>query len=336
MKSYKENQCVIISGESGAGKTEAAKRIMQYIASVSGESSSNIQKIKDMVLATNPLLESFGCAKTLRNNNSSRHGKYLQIQFNQQGEPIGANITNYLLEKARVVGQIQNERNFHIFYQFTKGASQAQRDTYGIQTPETYRYTNDSKCTSVDGIDDIADFKETIRAMEIIGLHQTEQDQILRLLASILWIGNVDFTENDQEQASIKDLSVPNFVAYLLDVDADALEKALTQRIVETSHGARRGSIYEVPLNKVQAKAVRDALAKAIYNNLFDWIVERVNQSLEATEGKDKTIGILDIYGFEIFESNSFEQICINYVNEKLQQIFIQLTLKTEQEEYVR
>ena len=336
MKSYKENQCVIISGESGAGKTEAAKRIMQYIASVSGESSSNIQKIKDMVLATNPLLESFGCAKTLRNNNSSRHGKYLQIQFNAQGEPIGANITNYLLEKARVVGQIQNERNFHIFYQFTKGASQAQRDTYGIQTPDQYSYTKDSKCTTVEGIDDIADFKETIKAMEIIGLHQGEQDQILRLLASILWIGNVDFVENDHEQASIRDLSVPNFIAYLLDVDAQALEKALTQRIVETSRGGRRGSVYEVPLNAVQAKSVRDALAKAIYNNLFDWIVERVNQSLDSPEGKDKTIGILDIYGFEIFENNSFEQICINYVNEKLQQIFIQLTLKTEQEEYVK
>lgn len=336
MKSYKENQCVIISGESGAGKTEAAKQIMQYIASVSGESSSNIQKIKDMVLATNPLLESFGCAKTLRNNNSSRHGKYLQIQFNQQGEPVGANITNYLLEKARVVGQIQNERNFHIFYQFTKGASQSQRDTYGIQTPDSYSYTRDSKCTSVDGIDDVADFRDTIKAMEIIGLHQQEQDQILRLLAAILWIGNVEFTENDQEQASIKDLSVPNFIAYLLDVDAQALEKALTIRIVETSRGGRRGSVYEVPLNAVQAKAVRDALAKAIYNNLFDWIVDRVNKSLDATSGKDKTIGILDIYGFEIFENNSFEQICINYVNEKLQQIFIQLTLKTEQEEYVR
>lgn len=336
MKSYKENQCVIISGESGAGKTEAAKRIMQYIASVSGESSSNIQKIKDMVLATNPLLESFGCAKTLRNNNSSRHGKYLQIQFNPQGEPVGANITNYLLEKARVVGQIQNERNFHIFYQFTKGASQSQRDTYGIQTPDMYSYTNDSKCTSVDGIDDIADFKETIQAMEIIGLHQTEQDQILRLLASILWIGNVQFTENDQEQASIKDLSVPNFIAYLLDVDAQALEKALTIRVVETSRGGRRGSVYEVPLNAVQARSVRDALAKAIYNNLFDWIVDRVNKSLDNTAEKDKSVGILDIYGFEIFENNSFEQICINYVNEKLQQIFIQLTLKTEQEEYVK
>lgn len=127
MNAYKENQCVIISGESGAGKTEAAKRIMQYIASVSGGTDSSIQQIKDMVLATNPLLESFGNAKTLRNNNSSRFGKYLELQFNAQGEPVGANITNYLLEKSRVVGQITNERNFHIFYQFAKAASQNHR-----------------------------------------------------------------------------------------------------------------------------------------------------------------------------------------------------------------
>ncbi len=127
MNAYKENQCVIISGESGAGKTEAAKRLMQYIANVSGGSNSSIQEIKDMVLATNPLLESFGNAKTLRNNNSSRFGKYLEIHFNQQGEPVGANINNYLLEKSRVVGQITNERNFHIFYQFTKAASSQYR-----------------------------------------------------------------------------------------------------------------------------------------------------------------------------------------------------------------
>lgn len=336
MKSYQENQCVIISGESGAGKTEAAKRIMQYIASVSGQSSSNIQKIKDMVLATNPLLESFGCAKTLRNNNSSRHGKYLQIQFNAQAEPIGANITNYLLEKARVVGQITNERNFHIFYQLTKGASQQQRELYGIQTPEAYAYTSASKCISVDGIDDIADFKETIRSMEIIGLQQNEQDQIFRLLASILWIGNIDFVENEEGNAAIRDTSVPNFVAYLLEVNAADIEKAITERIMETGGFGRRGSVYQVPLNPVQARAVRDALAKAIYDNLFDWIVARLNQSLQAKEGLDKAIGILDIYGFEIFENNSFEQLCINYVNEKLQQIFIQLTLKTEQDEYVR
>ncbi|ANB14006.1 myosin 5 [Sugiyamaella lignohabitans] len=337
MKSYSESQCVIISGESGAGKTEAAKRIMQYIASVSGGSaSSDIQRIKDMVLATNPLLESFGCAKTLRNDNSSRHGKYLEILFNGQGEPVGAQITNYLLEKARVVGQIRNERNFHIFYQFTKGATQQYREVYGIQGPETYLYTSASKCTSVDSIDDVKDFQETINAMKVIGLTQDEQDSVFRLLAAILWIGNIDFIEND-EGSQIRDSSVPNFVAYLLDVDAASIEKALTIRIVETSRGGRRGSVYESPLNVVQAKAVRDALAKAIYDKLFDWIVYRVNESLKAQKGSSSlSIGILDIYGFEIFENNSFEQICINYVNEKLQQIFIQLTLKSEQEEYVR
>lgn len=132
MNAYKENQCVIISGESGAGKTEAAKRLMQYIANVSGGSNSSIQEIKDMVLATNPLLESFGNAKTLRNNNSSRFGKYLEIQFNAQGEPVGANINNYLLEKSRVVGQITNERNFHIFYQFAKAASSTYRGSYSL------------------------------------------------------------------------------------------------------------------------------------------------------------------------------------------------------------
>lgn len=336
MKSYHENQCVIISGESGAGKTEAAKRIMQYIASVSGESSEGIQKIKDMVLATNPLLESFGCAKTLRNDNSSRHGKYLEILFNTQGEPVGANITNYLLEKNRVVKQIKNERNFHIFYQLTKGASQQQRETFGVQGPETYLYTSASGCTSVNSIDDVADFSQTLNAMGIIGLGQEEQDAIFRLLAAILWIGNISFVENEEGNAAIRDQSVPNFVAYLLDVDAAAVEKALTLRVMETSRGGRRGSVYEVPLNPVQATAVRDALAMAIYNNLFEWIVDRVNQSLRSNQQGEKTVGILDIYGFEIFESNSFEQICINYVNEKLQQIFIELTLKAEQEEYVR
>lgn len=336
MKSYSENQCVIISGESGAGKTEASKRIMQYIASASGGSSSNIQKIKDMVLATNPLLEAFGCAKTLRNDNSSRHGKYLEIQFNNQAEPVGANITNYLLEKGRVVGQIRNERNFHIFYQFAKAASENYRSTFGIQPPEAYTYTSASGCTSVNGINDEAEFKETIAAMNLIGLTQAEQDNLFKLLAAILWIGNMSFVEDQDGNAAIADVSVPNFVAYLLEVDAESVVKAVTHRIMETSRGGRRGSVYEVALNISQATSVRDALAKGIYNNLFDWIVERVNQSLRAPQDAARTIGILDIYGFEIFESNSFEQICINYVNEKLQQIFIQLTLKTEQDEYVR
>ena len=336
LKAYNENQCVIISGESGAGKTEAAKRIMQYIASASESHSESIGKIKDMVLATNPLLESFGCAKTLRNNNSSRHGKYLEIKFNAQYEPCAGNITNYLLEKQRVVSQIKNERNFHIFYQFTKGASENYRQIFGVQKPEQYVYTSASGCTSVDNMDDIEDFNETIKAMQVIGLIQEEQDQIFRMLAAVLWIGNISFTEDEEGNAKVRDTAVTDFVAYLLQINAQILIKAVVERTMETSHGMKRGSVYHVPLNIVQATAVKDALAKAIYNNLFDWIVDRVNKSLQAYPGAEKSIGILDIYGFEIFEHNSFEQICINYVNEKLQQIFIQLTLKSEQETYER
>lgn len=336
MKSYKDNQCVIISGESGAGKTEAAKRIMQYIASVSGGGDSSIQQTKDMVLATNPLLESFGNAKTLRNNNSSRFGKYLELEFNANGEPVGANITNYLLEKSRVVGQITNERNFHIFYQLTKGAPQKYRDSFGLQQPQSYLYTSRSKCFDVPGIDDVAEFKDTLDAMRVIGMSDAEQDNVFRMLAAILWIGNVQFSEDDSGNAIISDQSVVDFVAYLLEVDSAQVNKALTIRLMETARGGRRGSVYEVPLNRVQASAVRDALAKGIYFNLFDWIVERVNQSLTARGSITNSIGILDIYGFEIFDKNSFEQLCINYVNEKLQQIFIQLTLKAEQDEYAR
>ena len=336
MKSYNENQCVIISGESGAGKTEAAKRIMQYIAAASSTHTESIGKIKDMVLATNPLLESFGCAKTLRNNNSSRHGKYLEIKFNNQFEPCAGNITNYLLEKQRGVSQIKNERNFHIFYQFTKGASDAYRQTFGVQKPEQYVYTAAAGCISAETIDDLQDYQETLKAMRVIGLGQEEQDQIFRMLAAILWIGNVSFIENEEGNAQVRDTSVTDFVAYLLQIDSQLLIKSLVERIMETNHGMKRGSVYHVPLNIVQADAVRDALAKAIYNNLFDWIVSRVNKSLQAFPGAEKSIGILDIYGFEIFEHNSFEQICINYVNEKLQQIFIQLTLKSEQETYER
>lgn len=336
MKAYNENQCVIISGESGAGKTEAAKRIMQYIANVSGGSNSSIQEIKDMVLATNPLLESFGNAKTLRNNNSSRFGKYLEIQFNQQGEPVGANINNYLLEKSRVVGQIRDERNFHIFYQFTKAASAEHKTNFGVQPPTTYQYTSKSKCYDVPGIDDVADMKDTLNAMKVIGMTKAEQDEVFRMLAAILWIGNISFREDDQGNAAVVDQSVIDFVAYLLEVDSAHVNRAMTIRIIETSRGMRRGSVYDSPMNIAQATAVRDALSKAIYTNMFDWIVQRVNQSLRARGAIAQSVGILDIYGFEIFEKNSFEQLCINYVNEKLQQIFIQLTLKTEQEEYAR
>lgn len=247
MQAYKENQCVIISGESGAGKTEAAKRIMQYIAAVSGGKDSSIQEIKDMVLATNPLLESFGCAKTLRNNNSSRHGKYLELMFNDQGEPVGAQITNYLLEKGRVVGQVDGERDFHIFYQFTKAASAEQREMFGLQGPESYLYTSRSNCLSVPGIDDSDDWRETIKAMQVIGLSSTEQTQIFRMLAIILWLGNVQFEQMDDGNAKISDAGVTDFIAYLMEVDSALVEKVLTQRIMETQRSGRRGRLCSQP-----------------------------------------------------------------------------------------
>jgi myosin-1 len=206
---------------------------------------------------------------------------------------------------------------------------------FGISGPENFWYTNQSQCLQVDGIDDIKDYQDTLESMNVIGLSQDEQIGIHRVLALILWIGNVQFTEADNNSSFVTDADVTDFVAYLLEADSAKLEKTLISRIVETKRGGRRGSVYEVPLNPDQALSVRDALAKAFYDRLFEWIIERINIALKQGSGYDYTIGVLDIYGFEIFDHNSFEQLCINYVNEKLQQIFIELTLKAEQEEYV-
>ncbi|KAI9188885.1 class II myosin [Blastocladiella emersonii ATCC 22665] len=351
MKSYADNQCVIISGESGSGKTEAAKKIMAYIAHVSGGAdSTQIQHVKDMVLATNPLLESFGNAKTLKNTNSSRFGKYLEIFFNARGEPIGAHITNYLLEKTRVGMQLKNERNFHIFYQICKAAKAEYRDgsprstprpDFGISGPECYNYTNLSGCLTVDGIDDAAEYADVLEAMRVIGLSAQEQSDIHRLLAAILWLGNVDFAvdpDGNGEDAILGSATAQDAldsVAYLLQVDADTLRRALLCRVIVTPRAGGQFERFQSPLNVAQAVGVRDALAKSIYHRLFDWIVERVNRAMQPVEPVARSIGILDIYGFELFDNNSFEQLCINYVNEKLQQIFIELTIKTEQEDYV-
>ena len=209
-------------------------------------------------------------------------------------------------------------------------------DAFALQGPESYDYLRLSNCLDVPGINDAADFKDTLNAMDIINVDKKEKDNIFKMLATILWIGNISFAEDDSGNAYIAETRTSDHVANLLNVKGQHVSKALTLRIVETSRGGRRGSVYEVPLNIAQATAVRDALAKAIYFNLFDWIVAKLNVSLQARSSVDNTIGILDIYGFEIFERNSFEQLCINYVNEKLQQIFIQLTLRSEQEEYAR
>lgn len=189
-----ENQCVIISGESGAGKTVAAKYIMGYISKVSG-GGDKVQHVKDIILQSNPLLEAFGNAKTVRNNNSSRFGKYFEIQFSRGGEPDGGKISNFLLEKSRVVSQNEHERNFHIYYQLIEGASQEQRQNLGIMSPDYYYYLNQSDTYQVEGTDDRNDFHETMNAMQVIGIRGEDQQLVLQIVAGILHLGNISFRE---------------------------------------------------------------------------------------------------------------------------------------------
>lgn len=322
-----EGQCVIISGESGAGKTVAAKYIMNYIARVSGGGEA-VQRVKDIILESNPLLEAFGNAKSVRNNNSSRFGKYVEIQFTDSGLPVGGKISNFLLEKSRVVLRSCSERSFHIFYQMCAGADSHMKEQLGLMGPENYSYLSQSETYTVEGHDDIHEFKETLNAMSVIGLSSDEQQQILQVAAAILHLGNVSFTET-KNCATVQDDQFLAFPAYLLEVDAEALQTKLTSRRFDSKWGGKSERL-DVTLNVEQAVYSRDALAKGLYSRIFDYLVQRVNSAME-TKVQGQTIGILDIYGFEIFEKNGFEQFCINFVNEKLQQIFIELTLKAEQ-----
>uniref|UniRef100_A0A6I8S5Z3 Myosin IF n=1 Tax=Xenopus tropicalis TaxID=8364 RepID=A0A6I8S5Z3_XENTR len=326
-----ENQCVIISGESGAGKTVAAKYIMGYISKVSG-GGSKVQHVKDIILQSNPLLEAFGNAKTVRNNNSSRFGKYFEIQFSRGGEPDGGKISNFLLEKSRVVSQNENERNFHVFYQLIEGASDEQRQNLGIMTPDYFFYLNQSETYKVEGTNDKKDFYEMLEAMMVIGVSAEEQQMVLQISAGILHLGNISF----QEQGNYAKVECPDlldFPAYLLGVQKGRLNDKLTSRKMDSKWGGRSESIT-VTLNVEQASYTRDALSKALYARVFDFLVESINKAMQKPY-EEYSIGVLDIYGFEIFQKNGFEQFCINFVNEKLQQIFIELTLKAEQEEYV-
>eukprot|EP00727_Mastigamoeba_balamuthi_P011334 m51a1_g6823 putative myosin-IC (1126) ;mRNA; f:16060-20597 len=331
------NHCVIISGESGAGKTEASKMIMHYIAVVSGH-NEDVARVKDIILESNPLLEAFGNAKTVRNNNSSRFGKYMEIQFNRGGDPMGGRVTNYLLEKSRIVYQAPGERNFHSFYVLLAGADSGMRNTLRLRGPEEYHYTNQGDSVHVDGVDDANNFQEVVHAMDVIGITKQEQMSIWQMVAAILWLGNITFTANAKDEAQIADRAVLETFAHLLGVDARTAGEVLTHRTISTGTAGRsaRVSTYSSPLDVPNAEYARDAMAKALYSRLFDWIVARVNHALgwHQTDKGFVVLSILDIYGFEIFGKNTFEQLCINYVNEKLQQIFIELTLKSEQEEY--
>uniref|UniRef100_W5N887 Osteoclast-stimulating factor 1 n=1 Tax=Lepisosteus oculatus TaxID=7918 RepID=W5N887_LEPOC len=328
----RENQCVIISGESGAGKTVAAKYIMSYISRVSG-GGSKVQHVKDIILQSNPLLEAFGNAKTLRNNNSSRFGKYFEIQFSSGGEPDGGKISNFLLEKSRVVMRNPGERSFHIFYQLIEGASGDQRSSLGITSLDYYNYLNQSGSYKVEDINDKSDFQETMHAMNVIGIRSEEQMQVLQIVAGVLHLGNITFKESGN-YAAVESEEFLAFPAFLLGIDQSRLKEKLTSRKMDSKWGGKSESI-DVTLNVEQACYTRDALSKALHARVFDYLVESINKAM-VKDHQDYNIGVLDIYGFEIFQKNGFEQFCINFVNEKLQQIFIELTLKAEQEEYIQ
>ncbi|KAF7390930.1 hypothetical protein HZH66_009410 [Vespula vulgaris] len=326
-----ESQCVIISGESGAGKTVAAKYIMSYIARVSG-GGERVQRVKDVILESNPLLEAFGNAKTMRNNNSSRFGKYVEIQFGTGGQPNGGKISNFLLEKSRVTCHNPGERNFHIFYQLVTGADSQMKSELGLTDLDYYQYLSYGGNHKVESTNDARDLQETLKALQVMGIQDSEVFDIFKLVAGILHVGNIQFIEKGN-YSQVADKQFLDFPAYLFGVSGEQLSHKLTSREFESKWGSQSESV-DVTLNVEQALYARDALAKDVYTRLFDHLVKKVNSAME-TNADSYEIGILDIYGFEIFEKNGFEQFCINFVNEKLQQIFIELTLKAEQLNYI-
>eukprot|EP01121_Diplochlamys_sp_Union-15-3_P000162 TRINITY_DN1014_c0_g1_i1.p1 TRINITY_DN1014_c0_g1~~TRINITY_DN1014_c0_g1_i1.p1 ORF type:complete len:920 (+),score=212.17 TRINITY_DN1014_c0_g1_i1:54-2813(+) len=328
------DQSILVSGESGAGKTETTKYILAYFAAMSPDTSSmsTVESVKDKVLGTTPILEAFGNAKTVRNNNSSRFGKYIQVQFNAGGDIVGANLDTYLLEKSRIVRQAKGERNYHIFYQLIAGCTQQQKNAWGLTSANDFYYLNQSGNTSIDGVNDIKVFGKTKAALNVVGITDQEQDQIFQVLAGILHLGNIKFTTQGGKDDAV--VSTPNFLkkaCELWGTDLNMITRTLTYKTL--SAGGRQ-SFYNVALTVPQAEGARDALAMLLYSRVFDWLVGRINQSLNNVAKARKIIGVLDIYGFESFDRNSFEQFCINYANEKLQQQFNQHIFKSEQEEY--
>nr|XP_027095325.1 myosin-1-like [Coffea arabica]XP_027095326.1 myosin-1-like [Coffea arabica] len=322
------NQSIIISGESGAGKTETAKIAMQYLAALGGGSG-----IEYEILKTNPILEAFGNAKTLRNDNSSRFGKLIEIHFSETGKIAGANIQTFLLEKSRVVQCTEGERSYHIFYQLCRGAPKSLREKLYLRNWDEYKYLSQSNCHAISGVDDAEQFRVVQEALDVVHVSKTDQESVFAMLSAVLWLGNISFTvlDNENHVEPVEDEGLVN-VATLIGCGIAELKLALSTRKMKV-----RNDIIVQNLTLSQAIDTRDALAKSIYSCLFDWLVEQINKSLAV--GKRRTgrsISILDIYGFESFERNSFEQFCINYANERLQQHFNRHLFKLEQEEYIQ
>ncbi|XP_075964127.1 myosin VIb isoform X4 [Anarhichas minor] len=361
MKVLKMSQSIIVSGESGAGKTENTKFVLRYLTTTYGSG----QDIDERIVEANPLLEAFGNAKTVRNNNSSRFGKFVEIHFNEKNAVVGGFVSHYLLEKSRICMQSNDERNYHIFYRLCAGASEDIKKKLHLDSPDSFRYLNRG-CTryfaSKDSdkqimqnrkspehlkagalkdplLDDMGDFNRMCVAMKKIGLDDTEKLDLFRVVAGVLHLGNIDFEETGSSSGGcvLKNQSgqTLEYCADLLGLDQGDLRVSLTTRIMLTTAGGAKGTVIKVPLKVEQANNARDALAKAVYSRLFDHVVKRVNQCFPF-ETSSNFIGVLDIAGFEYFEHNSFEQFCINYCNEKLQQFFNERILKEEQELYQR
>ncbi|MBZ3882000.1 Unconventional myosin-VI [Sciurus carolinensis] len=359
MKVLKMSQSIIVSGESGAGKTENTKFVLRYLT----ESYGTGQDIDDRIVEANPLLEAFGNAKTVRNNNSSRFGKFVEIHFNEKSSVVGGFVSHYLLEKSRICVQGKEERNYHIFYRLCAGASEDIREKLHLSSPDNFRYLNRG-CTRYFAnketdkqilqnrrspeylkagslkdplLDDHGDFIRMCTAMKKIGLDDEEKLDLFRVVAGVLHLGNIDFEEAGSTSGgcNLKNKSTQSleYCAELLGLDQDDLRVSLTTRVMLTTAGGTKGTVIKVPLKVEQANNARDALAKTVYSHLFDHVVNRVNQCFPF-ETSSCFIGVLDIAGFEYFEHNSFEQFCINYCNEKLQQFFNERILKEEQELY--
>ncbi|XP_046286393.1 unconventional myosin-VI isoform X2 [Marmota monax] len=359
MKVLKISQSVIVSGESGAGKTENTKFVLRYLT----ESYGTGQDIDERIVEANPLLEAFGNAKTVRNNNSSRFGKFVEIHFNEKSSVVGGFVSHYLLEKSRICVQGKEERNYHIFYRLCAGASEDIREKLHLSSPDNFRYLNRG-CTRYFAnketdkqilqnrrspeylkagslkdplLDDHGDFIRMCTAMKKIGLDDEEKLDLFRVVAGVLHLGNIDFEDTGSTSGgcNLKNKSTQSleYCAELLGLDQDDLRVSLTTRVMLTTAGGTKGTVIKVPLKVEQANNARDALAKTVYSHLFDHVVNRVNQCFPF-ETSSYFIGVLDIAGFEYFEHNSFEQFCINYCNEKLQQFFNERILKEEQELY--
>ncbi|KAM7264663.1 hypothetical protein ACFE04_002346 [Oxalis oulophora] len=309
-------QSILVSGESGAGKTETTKMLMRYLAFMGGRSNTEGRTVEQQVLESNPVLEAFGNSKTVKNNNSSRFGKFVEIQFDKHGKISGAAVRTYLLERSRVCQVSDPERNYHCFYMLCAAP------------PE-------SNCYQVANVDDAREYLETRNAMDIVGISQEEQEAIFRVVAAILHLGNIEFIKGKEfDSSTLKDEKSHyhlQTVAELFMSDEKLLEDSLCKRVIVTPDGN-----ITKPLDPHSAALNRDALAKTVYSKLFDWIVEKINSSIGQDPNAASLIGVLDIYGFESFKINSFEQLCINFTNEKLQQHFNQHVFKMEQEEYTK